>query len=184
MQKRWQTIRDDYRKISIYNSTHTNQIQPHSLADRLAFIPVDINNADEMDFHDLEQISRGEIIQIDESVLIDFDPYPNITIESVRPSKNVKRKTPSIQQRENGADNNATSCTKNIVINATSPQRTLPAKHRKSNEASTEKTEHVSNQSKDRDEDEIFGELVTAMLKKLSGDDKKRVKKEIMNILL
>lgn len=183
MKKRWQTIRDDYRKISIYNSTHTDQIQPHTLADRLAFIPVDISNADEMDFQDLEQISRGEIIQIDESVLIDFDPYPNITIESVLPSKNAKRKLPSTQQRENGDDNTG-SRTKNIVLIEEAPPRTYAPKHRRSTEASTEKTEQVSNQSKDRDEDEIFGELVAAMLKKLSGDEKKRVKKEIMNILL
>lgn len=38
--------------------------------------------------------------------------------------------------------------------------------------------------STDRCEDAIFGELVTAMLKKLDPEEKKRAKKEIMNILL
>lgn len=38
--------------------------------------------------------------------------------------------------------------------------------------------------SHERCEDSIFGELVVAMLKKLEPEEKKRAKKEIMNILL
>lgn len=38
--------------------------------------------------------------------------------------------------------------------------------------------------SHERCEDSIFGELVVAMLKKLEPNEKKRAKKEIMNILL
>lgn len=38
--------------------------------------------------------------------------------------------------------------------------------------------------SRERCEDLIFGELVVAMLKKFDTEEKKRAKKEIMNILL
>lgn len=61
--------------------------------------------------------------------------------------------------------------------------RTEPSPSKKSIE-NAENSNSATKASNERCEEDIFGELVAAMLKKMSPAEKKRIKKEIMNLLL
>lgn len=180
LKKRWHTIRDDHQRISIYNRTHTEQVEPHRLSNHLHFVPIDVNRAEDIDFRDLEQIQRGEIIHIEESILDEFDPYPNTTIDSF-----VEIKNGGLKQKATDNSGKLSNNIQNVQETNKNDEETERLKvQQQNNRRSAEKIEQQPPiPSNNRDEDDIFGELVVAMLKKLDGDDKKRAKKEIMNIL-
>lgn len=162
LKRRWQCICDRHRSITIHNRTHTDKVSPHRLSARLGFVPIDISQAHETDFGDLmhNKVAR---LHIDRSVLDDFDMYPDTTIASIKRQPHVvPEMEPSYpdERPPNG-----------IQISSGGIQV-------------TETVEKLPATCSGRDEDEIFGELVVAMLKKMGADQKKSAKKEIMNVLL
>lgn len=140
------------------------------MANHLKFLMVDLNGANEMDFSDLEKpVTKSfcvtqEMIDncdIDESVTLDSISFPKLL--SVAPTRDPQ-KVPTDNRRTDKTEINST----NQSVNQTNCA-----------------TDDANNSgTSNRCEDQIFGEFVVAMLKKMTPEEKKRTKKEIMNILL
>lgn len=191
LKKRWRSIRNDYRRITIYNHTHTKKVPIHNMAKHLNFLTIDLNGANNMDFDDLKW-PKSESFHITKEMLDDCDINESVTIESISvpkvcssdsvtksnaqpqsPVKIVKTYTKPIKQNE---PEHQLSATKHVIES-------------NDNLESSTKTENpeslaTNSTAEQRCKDEIFGEFVVATLKKLPLEENKRVKKQIMDILL
>lgn len=99
---------------------------------------------------------------------------------SVTP-ENRRKKVPKEQPIEKTPiSNEHINVEQNQILGET---RTEPSPSKKSIE-NAENSNSATKASNERCEEDIFGELVAAMLKKMSPAEKKRIKKEIMNLLL
>lgn len=172
LKKRWKTIRNDHRTITIYNHVHNKKLPLHRMAKYLDFIRVDLNGAKDLDFKELKR-PRIESFCVTQTMLDNCDINESVTADSISVSKfleneskiaDTKIETPTVQQSQ------STNEIENILL----PEQ-----------ENTSDTSANDEKSKgERCEDTIFGELVVAMLKKMKPEEKKRAKKEIMNILL
>lgn len=190
LKKRWKSIRDEHRKIILYNHIHGNKVPPHRLAKCLSFLKIDLNGANEMNFEDFNR-PKKESFCITQEMLDDCDISESVTHESISIPKLNKIETVAKihkiprQSETQDADRNLDA---KSSIEAQTERKNAPAvsENKELNGTSQNKyeTESSSLDTNKRCEDTIFGELVAAMLKKMNPDEKKRAKKEIMNILL
>lgn len=185
LKKRWNKIRNDYKKVKIYNDTHSNKIQHHKLSHQLDFLIVDLNGAHDMKFDDLEQ-TESEAFCITDQMLDSFDTFSSITIESIlSPNQKLQENKASREQAKSRKIDRSNS--QRRTRNEKQVQKrvgTMNGKRKSINEIQDIENSLETSNSNERCEDEIFGELVAVMLKKMNEEEKKRVKKEIMNILL
>lgn len=144
----------------------------HKLSHHLRFLIIDLNGANKMDFGDLER-PISESFHVTEQMLNSCDISEGVTSvwkvmpkdESIESHVLVQSNQMSVNPKL--ADDERILDTKpNVVV---------------SNESETN-TANIDTSK--RCEDTIFGELVVAMLQKMGPEEKKRAKKEIMNILL
>lgn len=184
LKKRWRTIRNDYRRITTYNLTHSKKIPMHKMANHLNFLTIDLNGANNMDFEDLK-LPRKEAFHITKEMLDGCDINESITFDSISAPKvcdpNLVVETNDAPTNQNGPETGPVHSTKNAT------ERSEKQKNHAQEETETNKIPdtRISNKNAEqRCEDEIFGEFIVAMLKKLPPEEKKRAKKEIMNILL
>lgn len=139
-----------------------------------------------MDFSDLR---HNQVVRIDKDVLDDFEMYPDTTIETIIPDEELIRHS-EIEESEASTMQTYRICNAprgfqrftdkdgEIVAQPQAPRQLG------SSRKAAKTIEKEATTPNERDEDSIFGELVVAMLKKMTTDEKKRAKKEIMNLLL
>lgn len=145
-------------------------------SDQLCFLTVDLNETDDINFDDVND-SKMQSFHVTQEMLDNCDINESVTIGPVTDNQTdieylEYSNLASMAEFEIKNDNCGTE--KNIPRGKSlSTQRIGSAVHK-----------NLSNSTNERCEDAIFGELVAVMLKKLSSEDKKRAKKEIMNILL
>lgn len=153
----------------------------HKLASHLNFLTIDLNGASNMNFDDLKR-PKQEAFHITKEMLDDCDINESVTFDSISMPK-VCDSEPVTQPQ----------CPVELVQTHTEPTNQIePEPSTKTAAESNDKCENNTKEetrasntiAAQRCEDEIFGEFVVAMLKKLPADERKQVKKEIMNILL
>lgn len=184
------------------------------MAHLLNFLAVDLNGLHRMNFDDLRHEKEVAFIvtqdmiddcDISESVTMDsisFPKAPKVIIDSVLHSYHihegihedkVDKEGKCDESRTNRSIKNEKANIHNDAIHneaayeGVRQEANLSAKLRANQEtakAAVVGEAIINNQEHERDEDTIFGELVVAMLKKLSPEEKKQAKKEIMNVLL
>lgn len=160
------------------------------MAHMLNFLKVDLNGANKLDFEDLKQPKKASFC-ITQEMLDNCDISESITHESISIPK-VRKLEPKSRDHDGEHLPQASDAVRNS--DADTVQNSLPTNNIKSETCSSEKrTNGAASQTEanttasdrnERCEDTIFGELVVAMLKKMNAEEKKRAKKEIMNILL
>lgn len=157
------------------------------MAKHLNFLIIDLNGANKMNFEDLTR-PKSESFHVTKEMLDNCDINESVTFESISvpkvygsrsvPKSNVKSKLPGkiVETHTEPKDQNE------LAHNA----RDAGEVNKKNDNHIKEATEtrNANSHAEQRCEEEIFGEYVIAMLKKLPADEKKRVQKEIMNILL
>lgn len=186
LKKRWRTLRNDYRRITIYNHTHSDKAPIHKMANHLDFLTIDLNGANNMNFDDLKY-PKSESFHVTKEMLDDCDIAESVTFESITMPKAL---CPNLASKSNALSpssvkieihpketdqNRSEYSAENAIESNDKPRNTL-------NEET--ETRSTNSNAEQRCEDEIFGDYVVAMLKKLPSEEKKRVKKEIINILL
>lgn len=151
------------------------------MANHLSFLTVDLNGATDINFDDLKW-PKSESFHITKEMLDNCDINESITFESISMPKVIKS---NIEPQS--PVKSITTCTEpknqNESKHSTKDATESNDKHKKSTKEETE-TRTINANAEQRCEDEIFGEFVVAMLKKLPVEKNKRAKKEIMNILL
>lgn len=151
------------------------------MANQLNFLTIDLNGAKNMDFEDLK-LPRTETFHITEEMLDGCDINESVTFDSISAPK-VYRSEATVKSNE--------ETTKRVKLDARPEyssknvsEENAIQKNNMQEETETAETQASKKNAGQRCEDEIFGELIVAMLKKLPPEEKKRAKKEIMNILL
>lgn len=107
--------------------------------------------------------------------------------ETKRAKVSSTRRNVAVKPKTNSNCKNEIASSDNTAARASLSKSMSSAKLESKDNANEQGISNSSDshsQENGRCEDEIFGELVTAMLKRMSPQDKKRAKKEIMNILL
>lgn len=192
LKKRWKAMRNEHRKIIAYNHTHSKKVPLHKMAKELKFLRVDLNGASKMDFSDLEK-PKTESFCVTQEMLDSCDINGSVTHDTISFQKIMNMKMPTSQlspsDQTNGKERSNASneaVPKEIAPND-KKEDTIKSKsdYSASNQTNTGAEVSASNSdANNRCEDTIFAELVAAILKKMNPDEKKRAKKEIMNILL
>lgn len=186
LKKRWKTIRNDHKRITIYNHIHNKKVPTHRLAKDLKFLIIDLNGANKMNFEDLKQ-PKSETFYVTEEMLDSCDIDDSVTIDSIVIPKVGSGVTTAINS--NNASPESTK-TNNIHVKPKKTDHQTPIRNTILSDSSRSGTQNAAvinpaiPGTDERCEDTIFGELVAAMLKKMSPEQKKQTKKEIMNILL
>lgn len=182
LKKRWKTIRSDHRRIIIYNHIHKDKVPLHAMASHLDFLIIDLNGANQMDFRDLEQ-QKTKSFNVTKEMLDNCDINESVTLDLITIPKVPNNKTAN----EIGLESDIPA---KILKTSSScpPEEQRPVfmtvKTVLTDTKSVPQSKMAVTNASERCEDTIFGELVVAMLKKLSPEQKKQAKKEIMNILL
>lgn len=178
-------MRNDYRRIAIYNLTHSKKVPMHKMANHLSFLTIDLNGANNVDFEDLKW-TKAEAFHITKEMLDGCDINESVTFDSISAPKicgpELAVKPNDVPTNQNGPETRPVHSTKNATEKSEKHKMIV----QKETETCDETTgTRVNNKNAEqRCEDEIFGEFIVAMLKKLPPEEKKRAKKEIMNILL
>lgn len=155
------------------------------MAKNLDFFHVDINGANAMDFDEIKR-PKKESFCITQEMIDNCDISENVTLDSISVQKSLKSEPETDPVT---AAHYSTEETQTLEQASPKEQQNIPDKpsrqKKKSDKENSTKVDTKSDNSpNERCEDIIFGELVVAMLKKMNPEDKKRAKKEIMNILL
>lgn len=151
------------------------------MANHLSFLVVDLNGANQMDFEDLEHL-QSESFCITQEMLDSCDINESVTNDSIS--------IPKLSKTDVVVEPTVASYAYDRASKVHSKQTYTIEKsfHNeicvKSANAANNEINHITPGASERCEDTIFGELVVAMLKKMDSEEKKRAKKEIMNILL
>lgn len=143
-----------------------------------------------MDFEELKS-SKKETFCITEEMLVDCDIYEDVTHESISMSKlpkisttsNIPETQPIIETSENLDKKTQIKILKKSSNKTEAPTNVSNVEIMDYNSSKPE-AKASNSAPNERCEDTIFGELIVAMLKKMNPEEKKRAKKEIMNILL
>lgn len=159
---------------------HSKKVPPHKMANHLNFFRVDLNGANNMDFEELKRPIK-ESICVTQEMLDNYDINESITLDSI----SVQKLLPVESSTEIQIPTEQTQPLKEMEPIPLKQEYSASDKstNRETNSTGIN-TKFVISSPSERCEDTIFGELVVAMLKKMDPDDKKRAKKEIMNILL
>lgn len=154
------------------------------MAKYLDFLRVDLNGAKDMDFEELKR-RKIESFCVTQAMLDNCDINESVNVDSISVPKfprneseiaDVKTEIPTVQQSKLPNENEYTLSPEQQNTSDTSNHvERIPVDGDKQSGNSS---------ASERCEDTIFGELVVAMLKKMKPEEKKRAKKEIMNILL
>lgn len=160
---------------------------------QLHFLRVDLNGANKMDFSELEK-PRPESFCITQemldscdincgSVTLDTISFKKIPNNEQVPENHISLLNPTnSEKRQNTSKAPASS---EITTSKDNKESAIKSRNEAANQTNTGPEVSTFNSGiNNRCEDTIFGELVTALLKKMEPDEKKRAKKEIMNILL
>lgn len=137
-----------------------------------------------MDFEDLK-LPKSEAFHFTKEMLDDCDINESVTFDSISAPKvsepNLVVNTNDVPTNQNGPETGPVQSTKNAI-----KRNEKPIKHTQEETETSEipETRTTNKNAEQRCEDEIFGEFIVAMLKKLPPEEKKQAKKEIMNILL
>lgn len=150
---------------------HSKKISPHKMANYLNFLTIDLNGTNKMDFEDLKN-PKKESFWVTEEMLNNCDINESVNLDSII--------MPKIKPSAESNSQNAENISNHINIMEDEQKASI----KKDPENGTNNPTPFNSGENQRCEDTIFGELVVAMLKKLNAEDKKRAKKEIMNILL
>lgn len=145
-------------------------MQTFKWAKLLNFIPIDLNGTSDIIFDDFISNKIEKAFHITQRMLDECDINETVTLETVTKCKS------STEYEEYHSN---VSLFHQEVENDTIPKEQYTLKKSLGIGRIDKPTA-----SHERCEDSIFGELIVAMLKKLEPDEKKRAKKEIMNILL
>lgn len=151
------------------------------MANHLDFLIIDLNGVNKMDFEDLKK-SKSECFIITREMLDNCDINESITLDSIT--------TPKVLITNKINDSNSECIVPAKVIRTQSSFSATDDKQSKIlTESKTVPVGEVSVETNNtevesRCEDTIFGELVAAMLKKMSPNQKKQAKRDIMNIIL
>lgn len=151
------------------------------MASHLSFLKIDLNGANNMNFDDLKW-PKSESFHITQEMLDSCDINESITFNSISmpvSKTNIEPQSPKILAETRTEPRNQNE-PKHSTKNAAESNEKL--KTTKKDETNTTCT--ANSNAEHRCEDEIFGEFVVAMLKKLPLEEKKRAKKEIINVLL
>lgn len=185
LKKRWKTIRNDHKRITIYNHIHNKKVPTHRMAKDLTFLMIDLNGANKMNFEDLKQ-PKSESFYVTEEMLDSCDFNDSVTIDSI-----VIPKVSGVETAiESNSESHKPNKTNNIHMEPIETDHQTPIRKTVLSDTSQSGTKTAAlmnpaiSGTDERCEDTIFGELVAAMLKKMSPKQKKQTKKEIMNILL
>lgn len=159
---------------------HSKKVPPHKMANHLNFFRVDLNGANNMDFEEFKQ-PKKESFCVTQEMLDNYDINESITLDSITVEKLLPVESSTEYQIPTEQTQPLKECEPISVI-----QEHIDSDKSTNRETNTTETKakFVISSTSERCEDTIFGELVVAMLKKMEPDDKKRAKKEIMNILL
>lgn len=155
------------------------------MASHLDFLIIDLNGANQMDFEDLKQ-SKTTSFYVTKEMLDNCDIDDSVTLDSITIPKVANSK----KANEIGLDSDIPAkiirtyalCPPDIQEEIT--VETLPHNPLETDTKSVTQSKMAVIDANERCEDTIFGELVVAMLRKMSPLQKKQAKKEIMNILL
>lgn len=152
------------------------------MANQLNFLTIDLNGANNMNFDDLKR-PQVDAFHITKEMLDNCDINESITFDSISMPNVCGGSTPVTKS--------------NVASQATEPTTSNEPEYSEGNTAKSSDALNKNvkeepndaratntNAAEQRCEDEIFGEFVVAMLKKLPVEERKRAKKEIMNILL
>lgn len=159
---------------------HSKKVPPHKMANYLNFFRVDLNGANNMDFEELKRPKKISFC-VTQEMLDNCDISENITIDSISVQKLLPLESSTELQISTQQPQPLKEC--EPILLKQKQDTSDNWSNREKNESETDGKFIISSTS-ERDEDTIFGELVVAMLKKMQPNDKKRAKKEIMNILL
>lgn len=152
------------------------------MAQNLDFIVVDLNGASTMDFRELKR-PKKESFCVTQEMLDICDISESVSADTISIQKLLKNESAADLKTETSSPvKQPPEIAKEIEIIAMKEQR-IVVDESTNGDGISHKIE-TSLSTSERCEDTIFGELVVAMLKKMKPDDKKRAKKEIMNILL
>lgn len=173
LKTRWKKIRNDHRKRVLYNHVHRNKLTLHKLADYMDFIHIDLNGAKNINFDDLKQ-PKVETFCVTQEMIDNCDINESITADSLSLPKSLEIEPIIFSSSEIFTE----EPTNEDKITTSNDNKLIVTLSENSNE-----TDSNSNR-RERCEDTIFGEWVAATLKKMTPEDKKRTKKEIMSILL
>lgn len=156
------------------------------MATNLNFLAVDLNGASNIDFEDIK-LPKKESFCVTQEMLDNCDINESVTVDSISVQKLLQLESASESKTESQIPTERTQPLKENEKTLT----LTPVKQNISDESLTDEqisirndTQSDSSSANERCEDTIFGELIVAMLKKMKPEDKKRAKKEIMNILL
>lgn len=157
------------------------------MANHLSFLTIDLNGANNMNFDDLKwpkseafHITKEMLdsCDINESITFDTISMPKVCDSSPKTKPNVQPQTSIELIRTYTEPKNQSESEFNTKNAADSNDKS------QNNMKEDTETRIINTNAEQRCEDEIFGEFVVAMLKKLPLEERKRAKKEIMNILL
>lgn len=184
LKKRWQTICKEYCNAQIYNDKHKHKPKHIKLAKQLKFLNVnklkDLYKVNSMD-DDSSNENDAEFCITQEILDKCEDDTAENCAATAADNENVEilNYEEEYIMQENDADHDKIEiiCANDKDINELeelTPNKTA------TNEPEAECTQPPD----DRNEDRIFGELVTAMLLRMGPSERRQAKKEIMNILL
>lgn len=148
------------------------------MANYLHFLTIDLNGANQMDFEELKN-SKNETFCVTQEMLDDCDISGSVTLDSI-----LVRKIEPNSETQNLSNAKIVPSQDNATGEANGERKFLIKPDIISRNETKFDSNTANSDSNQRCEDTIFGELVVAMLKKMSAEDKKRAKKEIMNIML
>ncbi|XP_031625611.1 uncharacterized protein LOC116342223 [Contarinia nasturtii] len=189
LKRRWKTIRNEHKKIILYNHFHNDNIPLHKLAKYLEFFAINLNDAQTMNFDDLKR-PRIESFCVTQEMLDSCDINETVTADSISVPKLLFIQSPTPSRILNtGIIPDEPIKSYKIPMNTSENKTLLNTANKKPINTDNKDMLTVSKKfgsnldTTERCEDIIFGELVVATLKKMTPEDKKRAKKEIMNIL-
>lgn len=145
------------------------------MASHLNFLIIDLNGANKMDFEDLKRPTVPHSFHVTEEMLDNCDIDESVTFESISVSKPIESSAKRVEV-----------FTEPVIQNGSAQlaKDEIETNIREEKHVEVVEAQNPNSLPKERCEDEIFGEFVVSMLKKMPTDDKRRAKKEIMNILI
>lgn len=150
----------------------------------LNFLTIDLNGANNMNFDDLRW-PKSESFHITDEMLDDCDINESVTLESISmPNVCSPRAATKSNAVQSHSPLSSTKIEPEHQPNSATIRMNESNDSHKNTTADNVETSQTGSAVDQRCKDEIFGEFVVATLKKLPTDEKKRVKKQIMDILL
>lgn len=139
----------------------------------------------------LQTKAESPTIIITQSMLDSCDINKTITMETISiASENKKIKSPQRSDGNESSENKKRklprkrNAAKPLAKNVQTEEQEVCESAKNQTTECKQIDDLITPTPNERSEEDIFGELVAAMLKKMPPDEKKRTKKEIMNILL